>query len=149
MTFDEISNKICAELPEGWEITVCFEKDAGYVELVNRDIGKHVEYPTNYETIIQQMEDALEHAKGQELGGQPMGRFKFYLNERQKLLVSGNVELSRKADTNGKTGAVFCQLGNSKDRPGEMLAVGAFIPDKYASRIKAVLDEYFKSIGLL
>jgi len=62
MTFGEISNKICDEIPEGWEITVCFEKDAGYVELLDRKAGKYVEYDSNYETIIQQLQDALEHA---------------------------------------------------------------------------------------
>ena len=63
MTFDEISNKICDEIPEGWEITVCLEKDAGYAELVNRRTGKYIEYPSNYENLVQQMVDALEHVK--------------------------------------------------------------------------------------
>jgi len=63
MTFKEISNKICAELPEGWEITVCFEKDAGYVELINRYTGEYVEFDSNRENLIQEMADALEYTK--------------------------------------------------------------------------------------
>ena len=62
-TFNEISEKICSELPEYFEISVSLEKDAGYVELYDRRSGRYIEYPTDYSSLIQQMEDALEYAK--------------------------------------------------------------------------------------
>lgn len=59
--FQDLVNEVCAKLPDDWQIVIGLERDAGTVDLFDPD-GERVEFPTNYETLQDQVEDALEHA---------------------------------------------------------------------------------------
>lgn len=34
MSLTEIAEKVCSELPEGWQINICMERNSGLVELI-------------------------------------------------------------------------------------------------------------------
>lgn len=65
-TFMAACDEVCGALPEGWTITVELERDSGAVVLMNPE-GDDVEFPCNYESIAQQLKDAVDHAVEQEL----------------------------------------------------------------------------------
>lgn len=56
----EAINRAAGELPEGWEIRLCVEHHAGWVELIGPD-GKK-DFATNNERLDFTVTDALEHA---------------------------------------------------------------------------------------
>jgi len=60
-TFCAACDKVCGELPDGWQITVELERDSGCVVLTN-PAGDEVEYPSSFESITDQLFDALEYA---------------------------------------------------------------------------------------
>ena len=60
-TLQQIANQVCGELPEGWQISITLELDSGAVDLWDEE-GEREEFPTNYESLEQQVQDALEHA---------------------------------------------------------------------------------------
>ncbi|MNV90689.1 hypothetical protein D3C71_1850980 [compost metagenome] len=49
------------DLPNGWEIRVCVEKDAGYAELYDPD-GCEIDFPNSCETLARTVSDAIDHA---------------------------------------------------------------------------------------
>ena len=53
--------KAADELPDGYEISLCIERDAGWVDLIDPS-GEHIEFPTNRESIADQILDALRYA---------------------------------------------------------------------------------------
>lgn len=55
------AQRACAELPEGWEITINLEQDAGTISLFNPD-GDEVQFDSNYESIQQELRDAIDAA---------------------------------------------------------------------------------------
>jgi hypothetical protein len=62
MEFKELANKVCGELPDGWNIRIDLELDSGSVTLED-DSSEEQDYPTNFECIEEQVLDALEFAK--------------------------------------------------------------------------------------
>lgn len=59
--FDEIE-RCAAEMPKGYYIELHVKRGSGYVDLITPD-GSEPEFPSNRETIIEQVTDALEYAK--------------------------------------------------------------------------------------
>lgn len=57
--------RAAGELPAGWEIRVCVEHEAGYVELWDQD-GCEVDFPNSCETLALTVSDAIDHATGKE-----------------------------------------------------------------------------------
>ena len=53
--------RAAGELPDGWEICICIEKDGGGVELFDSE-GDEVEYPANHERLAYDVNDAIDHA---------------------------------------------------------------------------------------
>lgn len=49
------------DLPIGWEIRVCVERDAGYAELWDQD-GCEVDFPNSCETLALTVSDAIDAA---------------------------------------------------------------------------------------
>ena len=64
MTFLEASDKVCGELPRGWQIEIVLERESGDIQLTNPD-GDVVEFPATYESFEQTLLDALEYAQEQ------------------------------------------------------------------------------------
>lgn len=60
--------RAAGELPTGWEIRICVERDAGYAELWDAD-GCEVDFPNSCETLALTVSDAIDHATGK--GEQP------------------------------------------------------------------------------
>lgn len=54
-------NRAASELPEGWQITIEVELNAGYVSLHDPE-GEEHEFPCNRESMAQDVLDALEYA---------------------------------------------------------------------------------------
>lgn len=60
----DIVNKICGSLPDGFEMTLCMENGAAWVVLLDPD-GEIVELPDAADTtIIKQLNEALCVANG-------------------------------------------------------------------------------------
>ena len=53
--------RAASDLPNGWEIRVCVEKDAGYAELYDPD-GCEVDFPNSCETLALTVSDAIDAA---------------------------------------------------------------------------------------
>jgi hypothetical protein len=66
MTFKEAANLVCSDLPEGWQIRVELEKDAGNIVLEN-PWGDTEDFPANHECFEQTLLDAIEHAKSEDV----------------------------------------------------------------------------------
>jgi hypothetical protein len=49
------------ELPEGWEILIRIERDAGNAELIDPE-GNEVDYPSNHECLADSISDAIDEA---------------------------------------------------------------------------------------
>lgn len=66
-TMEEImeeTNKVCKEIPEGFEINLTMEYGSAYITLVDRDNGKYIELPDPVDkTLIEELESALYWAK--------------------------------------------------------------------------------------
>lgn len=61
MTLKEIAEKICKEIPEGYEINLCMENGSGYVELWDID---QLDLPDSADlTLEEQLLYALEASK--------------------------------------------------------------------------------------
>lgn len=60
-TFNDVVNRIARDLPSGWTLRIDLERDAGTVGL-DSPSGEEVEFPSNYECLLDQVNDALEHA---------------------------------------------------------------------------------------
>lgn len=59
-----IIEKVCKHIPDGFEIQLCMERGAAYVTLSDGD-GRYRELPDSADkTIIEQLNDALCTAKG-------------------------------------------------------------------------------------
>ena len=57
----ETLNRMARDLPEGYRISIGVEKDAGWVNLYGPDM-QEIEFPSNMETLAEQIEDAYQHA---------------------------------------------------------------------------------------
>jgi len=57
--------RAAGELPNGWEIRICIERDAGYAELWDGD-GCEVDFPNSCESLADTVSDAIDHATGKE-----------------------------------------------------------------------------------
>lgn len=53
--------RACKDLPDGWQIDIGMESGSAWVNLYNPD-GDQVEFPTNRETIDEELNDAIEFA---------------------------------------------------------------------------------------
>lgn len=53
--------KAAKELPKGWYIEIHIEKESGYADLINPE-GENVEYPSNMESLEEQVSDAFDYA---------------------------------------------------------------------------------------
>lgn len=62
--YEEI-NRAAGELPSGWEIRLCIERDGGCVELFGPD-GCEIVFPTNSERLDYTVCDAIDYAIEQE-----------------------------------------------------------------------------------
>jgi len=63
MTLKEIAEKICKEIPEDYEIALCFENGSAWVELIGKWDIDPLELPDSADlTLEEQLEDALEAA---------------------------------------------------------------------------------------
>lgn len=58
---NQLINRACSELPEGWNIRIEMERNAGWVELLNPD-GEEVEFPSDHEHLADSLLDAIEAA---------------------------------------------------------------------------------------
>ena len=54
--------RAAGDLPEGWEIRLCVERDAGWVELYDPDGNDIEDFATDAERLDYTVNDALEHA---------------------------------------------------------------------------------------
>lgn len=64
----DVLNRLCRDLPEGYQIQIFAEKHAGGVDLIGPD-GENIEFPSNMETIVEQIDDAFQHAVDLASGG--------------------------------------------------------------------------------
>ena len=58
---NEKMNQLARDLPEGYTVQISVEKHAGWVDLFNPD-GEKIEFPSNMETMVEQIDDAFQHA---------------------------------------------------------------------------------------
>lgn len=58
LTVDEIANKACRDLKEGWEINIHLENGEGYVSLIDSN-GNEVEYDIGELTMEDQIEQCI------------------------------------------------------------------------------------------
>jgi hypothetical protein len=59
-----LANKVCQHLPEGWQLNLCMERGAAWVQLSNQD-GDDVSLPDAADkSLEQQVNDALCVARG-------------------------------------------------------------------------------------
>lgn len=63
MTFDEVINKICEELPEGYQITIDIENGYGGVRLLVPDSDAEIEGHQDEQSIEVAALELLEQAK--------------------------------------------------------------------------------------
>lgn len=61
MNLQDMCDRVCRDLPDGWLITIDLMRDSGDVTLWDPN-GDKCEFPSNRETIEQQLIDALEAA---------------------------------------------------------------------------------------
>jgi hypothetical protein len=54
-------NRMARDLPDGYHITIGVEKHSGWVSLFGPD-KKEIEFPSNMETLAEQIEDAYQCA---------------------------------------------------------------------------------------
>jgi hypothetical protein len=57
--------RAAGELPIGWEIRICIERDAGYAELWDGD-GCEVDFPNSCESLAETVSEAIGYATGKE-----------------------------------------------------------------------------------
>jgi hypothetical protein len=57
----ETLNRMARDLPPGYIITISVEKDSGWVNLTGED-GQDIDFPSNLETLAEQLEDAYQCA---------------------------------------------------------------------------------------
>lgn len=60
-TFNDVVDRVCRDLPGGYTMAVHLELNSGHVSLDGPD-GEEIEFPSNYECLLDQVNDALEHA---------------------------------------------------------------------------------------
>ena len=60
-TLLEAANIICRDLPAGWRIAIELEFNSGCVTLTD-PYGDDVEYPSNHETFLDSLNDAVDYA---------------------------------------------------------------------------------------
>lgn len=60
-TFKDACNLVARHLPAGWSITIELEKDGGGVTLTDSS-GEEAEFPSNYENVEEELDDALAYA---------------------------------------------------------------------------------------
>lgn len=58
----EAIQKAAGELPQGWELRLCIERYAGWVELYDEDGAQIEDFPTNSERLDYTVIDALDAA---------------------------------------------------------------------------------------
>jgi hypothetical protein len=57
---NEIANRVCELIPEGYEIIIRLSKDSGFVVLEDNAFNE-VDYPSNNEYLNDSVEDALQY----------------------------------------------------------------------------------------
>jgi hypothetical protein len=62
-------NRACAELPEGWEIKIGLEKDAGWIDLYT-PTGEQIDLVNAADTIYWMVHAAIDHARQAEAQGE-------------------------------------------------------------------------------
>ena len=71
-TYQQIQ-RACGDLPDGWEIHICLEKDAGWVDLISPD-GERTAVDTDHDDISYTIGDAIDTAiQSQEVDSSPKG----------------------------------------------------------------------------
>jgi hypothetical protein len=61
-TFKDACNLVARHLPAGWSIEIQLEKDGGGITLTDSS-GEEAEFPSNYESVEEELSDALECEK--------------------------------------------------------------------------------------
>lgn len=54
-------NQLCRDLPQGYRVQIIAEKESGWVDLIGPD-GAVIDFPSNRETLPEQLDDAYQHA---------------------------------------------------------------------------------------
>ena len=62
LNLSDLVQEAAGSLPDGWEVSLRVERDAGWVELIDPD-GNEVPFPTNNESIEETYLDAVRHAR--------------------------------------------------------------------------------------
>ncbi len=65
MTIGEITNMVCRDLPEDWELSIVLEAGCGIVTLHDPDGNRIKDASSNGETIEVQVIQALAYAKAE------------------------------------------------------------------------------------
>jgi hypothetical protein len=52
----DVFNRACRDLPEGWELYVCLESGAGWIEIYNNE-GSIVDFDDDHEQTMEQRID--------------------------------------------------------------------------------------------
>ncbi len=65
MTTNELANKVCLELPEGWELSIAMENGCGMVVLHDDQGERHEDFCDPTEGIETQVLQALGYAKSE------------------------------------------------------------------------------------
>ena len=61
VSFLEATNQVCRDLPDGWQISIELERNAGSITLTDPG-GDEVDFPSNHDVFEQTLRDALEYA---------------------------------------------------------------------------------------
>lgn len=61
MSLNEWADKLCSDLPDGWEVRIVCENGSGMVELYDRKGNLHE--PDPFKTIEDQVEEMMAYAK--------------------------------------------------------------------------------------
>ena len=62
MTLEEAAHVAARLLPEGWQVDLCLERGAGWIDLYDED-GEKVEFDTSPDKdLAEQLRDAVNHA---------------------------------------------------------------------------------------
>lgn len=71
--------------------------------------------------------------------------FQFYLTAEQIKNIDHEDREAIRDFHQGAPGSIFCQIGRSKNDHNRYLVRGSYLPNEYAKRIKAIIDEYMSS----
>lgn len=62
--FHDVVNEVARDLPADWTLQIELQKNAGWVTLINPN-GEEESFASNFESLCDQVKDALTHAQEQ------------------------------------------------------------------------------------